>query len=278
VAAGSGVATLGIPGSPGIPKAVAAQTLSLPFNDIKAVEATFTAKGDKIAAIIVEPVCGNMGVVTPKKGFLEALRLLCDAHGALLIFDEVMTGFRLALGGAQQVYGIKPDITCLGKILGGGMPVGAYGGRRDLMEQIAPSGTVYQAGTLSGNPVAMAAGIATLEELTKNPQDFYAALEEKSLRLEQGFAQAARQANLPLCINRAGSMITLFFQAGPVTNFEQAKNSDTKTFGRFFNLMAQGGVSLPPSQFEAWFVCAAHTREQIDATVNAAAKAFKSLA
>jgi len=278
VAAGSGVATLGIPGSPGIPKAVAAHTLSLPFNDAKAIEAAFVAKGDKIAAVIVEPVCGNMGVALPKKGFLETLRVLCDAHGALLIFDEVMTGFRLSLGGAQQVYGIRPDLTCLGKILGGGMPVGAYGGRRDLMEQIAPKGTVYQAGTLSGNPVAMAAGIATLEELCRNPDAFYGALEEKSARLEEGLAQAAEDAGLALCINRAGSMITLFFQAGPVTNFEQAKKSDTAAFGRFFNLMASQGVSLPPSQFEAWFVCAAHNSGQIEATVLAAAKAFKALA
>ena len=273
VAAGSGVATLGIPGSPGVPEGTVADTLVAPFNEVAAVEAFVTAHGADLAAIIVEPVCGNMGTVAPAPGYLEALREITRRNGTVLIFDEVMTCFRLAIGGAQQRYGIRPDMTCLGKIVGGGLPAAAYGGRADIMGTVAPDGPVYQAGTLSGNPLAMAAG-ATMLDLLARPGT-YEALEATSARLEDGLRRAARDAGATVTINRVGSMITVFFCAGPVTDYASAKASDTKRFGRFFHAMLERGVYLPPAQFEAAFVSLAHGEAEIDATL-AAAEAFKA--
>jgi glutamate-1-semialdehyde 2,1-aminomutase len=273
VAAGSGVATLGIPGSPGVPEGTVADTLVAPFNDVAAVEAVVKAHGPDLAAIIVEPVCGNMGTVAPKPGYLEALREITRTSGAVLIFDEVMTGFRLALGGAQQRYGIRPDMTCLGKIVGGGLPAAAYGGRAEIMATVAPDGPVYQAGTLSGNPLAMAAGIAMLDLLAR--PGTYETLEATSARLEDGLRRAARDAGAVVAINRVASMLTVFFCAGPVTGYATAKGSDTTRFARFFHAMLERGVYLPPAQFEAAFVSLAHGEEQIDATVAAAAAALR---
>jgi len=273
VAAGSGVATLGIPGSPGVPEGTVADTLVAPFNDVAAVEAVVAAHGRDLAAVIVEPVCGNMGTVAPKPGYLEALREITRRNGTLLVFDEVMTGFRLALGGAQQVYGIAPDLTCLGKILGGGLPAAAYGGRRGIMATVAPEGPVYQAGTLSGNPLAMAAGAALLDLLAK--PGTYEALDASSARLEEGLRRAARDAGASVTVNRVGSMITVFFCPGPVTDYASAKASDTRRFGRFFHAMLERGVYLPPAQFEAAFVSRAHGEAEIEATVAAAAEAFR---
>jgi len=273
VAAGSGVATLGIPGSPGVPEGTVADTLVVPFNDVAAVEAVVSAHGRDLAAVIVEPVCGNMGTVAPRPGYLEALREITRRNGTVLVFDEVMTGFRLALGGAQQLYGITPDMTCLGKILGGGLPAAAYGGRRDIMATVAPEGPVYQAGTLSGNPLAMAAGAVLLDLLTM--PGTYEALEARSARLEEGLRRAAREAGATVTVNRVGSMITVFFCAGPVTDYATAKASDTKRFARFFRAMLDRGVYLPPAQFEAAFVSLAHGEAEIDATVAAAEEAFR---
>ena len=276
VAAGSGVATLGIPGSPGVPEGTVADTLVVPFNDVAAVEAVVATHGNDLAAVIVEPVCGNMGTVAPRPGYLEALREITARNGTVLIFDEVMTGFRLALGGAQQLYGVCPDMTCLGKILGGGLPAAAYGGRADIMAAVAPEGPVYQAGTLSGNPLAMAAGSALLDLLAR--PGIYEALEARSARLEEGLCRAARNARVSVTINRVGSMITVFFCAGPVTDYASAKASDTKRFGRFFQAMLERGVYLPPAQFEAAFVSLAHGEAEIDATIAAAAEAFRASA
>ncbi|MFZ0727519.1 MAG: aminotransferase class III-fold pyridoxal phosphate-dependent enzyme, partial [Desulfobacterales bacterium] len=273
--AGSGVATLEIPGSPGVPPAFAALTLSLPYNDAEAMRAVMQARGDKVAAVIVEPVAGNMGLVPPADGFLEVLREETHRHGALLIFDEVMTGFRVAYGGAQALYGMSPDISCFGKIIGGGLPVGAYGGRRDLMALIAPQGPVYQAGTLSGNPLAMAAGIATLKQL--EAPGFYQALDRTSAKLARGLRSAAAGAGQPVCVSRVGSMLGLFFTGTVVRNFSDAKTSDLKKFAAFYTGMRERGVYLAPSQYEALFVSAAHTDEQIDATVAAAAEVMKTL-
>jgi len=275
VAAGSGVATLGIPGSPGVPKAVAAGTLSLPFNGIEAVQAVFKEKGDQIACVIVEPVAGNMGLVRPAKGFLETLRELTAAAGSLLIFDEVMTGFRVAFGGAQALYGVTPDLTCLAKVIGGGLPVGASGGKRTFMEQIAPQGPVYQAGTLSGNPLAMAAGIATLKELQK--PGFYEALEETSAHLADGLVQTAADAGIPVQVDRVGSMLGMYFTDQPVHDFEDAKTSDLDRFTTYYKGMLARGIYLAPSQFEAAFVSAAHSAADVDATLNAAAEVFETL-
>jgi len=275
VEAGSGVATLEIPGSPGVPPAFAARTLSLPFNDPDAMRAVMQAKGDQIAAIIVEPVVGNMGLVPPADGFLEMLREVTQQHGALLIFDEVMTGFRVARGGAQALFGIAPDITCFGKIIGGGLPVGAYGGRRELMAHIAPQGPVYQAGTLSGNPLAMAAGIATLQQLER--PGFYEALDKVSEKLARGLQKAASDAGQPVSVSRVGSMLGLFFTDIPVQNFSDAKTSDLEKFAAYFKGMRERGIYLAPSQYEALFVSAAHTDAQIDATVAAAAEVLKLL-
>jgi glutamate-1-semialdehyde 2,1-aminomutase len=276
VAAGSGVATLGIPGSPGVPEGTVADTLVVPYNDVAAVEKVVAAHGKDLAAVIVEPVCGNMGTVAPKAGYLEALREITRRNGTVLVFDEVMTGFRLALGGAQEVYGIRPDMTCLGKIVGGGLPAAAYGGRADIMATVAPEGPVYQAGTLSGNPLAMAAG-ATLLDLLAQPGT-YETLEARGARLEEGLRRAARDASATVTINRVGSMITVFFCAGPVVDYATAKTSDTKRFARFFHAMLERGVYLPPAQFEAAFVSLAHGEAEIDLTVAAAAEAFRTLA
>jgi glutamate-1-semialdehyde 2,1-aminomutase len=272
VAAGSGVATLGIPGSPGVPEGTVADTIVTRFNDALALDAAVKAHGADLAAVIVEPVCGNMGTVAPATGYLKALREITERNGTLLVFDEVMTGFRLGLGGAQGLYGIQPDMTCLGKIVGGGLPAAAYGGRADVMATVAPDGPVYQAGTLSGNPLAMAAGIAMLDELAR--PGTYEALEARSARLEEGLRRAARDAGAVVTVNRVGSMITVFFCKGPVTDYATAKASDTKRFARFFHAMLERGVYLPPAQFEAAFVSLAHGDAEIDATLEAAAAAF----
>jgi len=275
VAAGSGVATLGIPGSPGVPEAVAAGTLSLPFNDIEAVQTAFKEKGDQIACVIVEPVAGNMGLVRPAPGFLETLREVTAAAGSLLVFDEVMTGFRVAYGGAQSLYGIDPDLTCLAKVIGGGLPVGAYGGKREYMQQIAPQGPVYQAGTLSGNPLAMAAGIATLNELQK--PGLYEALEETSASLADGLVKVAADAGVPVQVDRVGSMLGMYFTNQPVHDFEDAKTSDLERFTSYYKGMLERSIYLAPSQFEAAFVSAAHSAADIDATLSAASEVFHLL-
>ncbi|MEJ5330188.1 MAG: glutamate-1-semialdehyde 2,1-aminomutase [Desulfobaccales bacterium] len=267
VAAGSGVLTQGIPGSPGVPPAIAELTLSLPYNDLEAVRQAFERYPGEIAAVIVEPVAGNMGVVPPEPGFLPGLRELTRREGALLIFDEVITGFRVAWGGAQALYGVTPDLTCLGKIIGGGLPVGAYGGRRELMEQLAPLGPVYQAGTLSGNPVAVAAGLATLRTLQE--PGVYERLEALGGKLEMGLKETIRAKGLPLCVQRVGSMLTVFFTPGPVRSLTEAQKSDLAAFRHFFQGMLKKGVYLPPSQFEAWFVSLAHTEADLKATVQA---------
>jgi glutamate-1-semialdehyde 2,1-aminomutase len=276
VDAGSGVATLAISGSPGVPQAFIENTLSLPFNDAQSVEQVMRAKGDRIAAIIVEPVAGNMGLVAPVAGFLEALRQLCHRYGSLLIFDEVMTGFRVAYGGAQSLYGISPDITCFGKIIGGGLPVGAYGGRSDIMRQVAPQGPVYQAGTLSGNPLAMAAGIATLTEISR--PGFYKSLNEVSGRLINGLEAAAAKAGVPLAAARVGSMLGIFFTEGPVHNLQEAKRSDLYRFAQYYRAMLDRGIYLAPSQFEALFVSASHDMQAIQRTIEAAEEVFSLLA
>jgi glutamate-1-semialdehyde 2,1-aminomutase len=276
VAAGSGVATLGIPGSPGVPEGTVADTITAPFNDVSAVEHAFAAHGGDMAAVIIEPVAGNMGLVAPRAGYLEALREITRRFGTLLVFDEVMTGFRLSLGGAQKLYGVTPDLTCLGKIVGGGLPVGAYGGRADVMGHVAPMGPVYQAGTLSGNPLAMAAGTSALDALMR--PGTYERLEALGVRLQVGFSRAAQASGAMLTFNRVGSMFTPFFCRGPVADFASAKTSDTALFGRFFHALLQRGVYLPPGQFEAGFISTAHSESDIDETVRAVGEALKTLA
>ena len=273
VAAGSGVATLAIPGSPGVPEGTVADTLTAPYNDEGAVDHVFAEHGLDLAAVIVEPVAGNMGCVPPRDGYLETLRRLTRETGTLLVFDEVITGFRLALGGAQHLYGIVPDLTCLGKVLGGGLPVGAYGGRAEIMSQVAPEGPIYQAGTLSGNPLAMAAGAATLDQLLE--PGAHARLDALTLRLEAGLKRAAEAAGVELTVNRVGSMITPFFCRGPVTDYASAKASNTGQYARFFHAMLARGIYLPPAQFEAAFVSLAHTEADVDATIEAAAEAMR---
>ncbi|MDA2932123.1 glutamate-1-semialdehyde 2,1-aminomutase [Nitrospinae bacterium AH-259-F20] len=273
VEAGSGATTLGVPTSPGVPVDYARNTITLAFNDLDALAGVFGAEGRDIACVIVEPVAGNMGCVPPKAGFLESLRELTAEHGALLIFDEVMTGFRLAYGGAQELYGGTPDLTCLGKVIGGGLPVGAYGGRRELMEQMAPEGPVYQAGTLSGNPLAMTAGIETLK-LCREP-GFYERLEKTSATLTAGLEQAARRAGLALTFQRVGSMFCCYFSDQEVSDYQSALRSDTEAFARYFRSMMARGVNLAPSQFEAGFVSSAHTEADIEATVEAASEAYR---
>jgi glutamate-1-semialdehyde 2,1-aminomutase len=266
VKAGSGMATLGIADTQGVPQAFAATTIALPYNSVDAVEAAFRAHGGEIAAIIVEPVVGNMGCVPPLPGYLEALREITARHGALLIFDEVMTGFRVAYGGAQQRYNIQPDLTTLGKVIGGGLPVGAYGGRKDIMSKVAPAGPIYQAGTLSGNPLAVAAGLAMLRHLEAHPE-IYDQLETRAARLCAAVPEG-------VTVNRVGSMFTMFFTEKPVTNWDSAKVADTAKFGRFFRAMLDRGVYLAPSQFEAAFLSAAHTEADIDRTIEAAKESF----
>lgn len=275
VDAGSGVATMGIPGSAGVPAAAIEHTMSLPYNDIDAFTSVMTRSGDKVAAVIVEPVAGNMGLVPPGQGFLDALRAGTQKYGSVLIFDEVMTGFRVAYGGAQALYGIRPDLTCFGKIVGGGLPVGIYGGSRAIMSCVAPSGPVYQAGTLSGNPIAMAAGIAALTELQK--PGFYEYLDQTASRLAEGLGRTAKNAAIPLTIHRVGSMVGAFFTPGPVNDYADAKTSDLERFSKYFRKMRETGVYLPPSQFEALFVSAAHTDDHIDATIRAAETVFAEL-
>jgi glutamate-1-semialdehyde 2,1-aminomutase len=274
VKAGSGIATLGIPGSAGVPEEFTQFTLAIPFNDTLALDEVFTRFKGRIACVIVEPVVGNMGCVPPARGYLEALRAITQSQQTLLIFDEVMTGFRLAFGGAQELYTVTPDLTTLGKIIGGGLPVGAYGGPAAIMDMVAPLGPVYQAGTLSGNPLAMAAGIATLRHLRDHRQEVYPRLDKLSGELVAGVAAAAKEAGVPLTHNRVGSMFTWFFTKGPVVGWESAAKSDTDAFGRFFRAMLDAGVYLPPSQFEAAFLGAAHTEKDIEQTVHAAKQAF----
>lgn len=275
VSAGSGVATLGIPGSPGVPQDLARQTISLPFNDLEPVGKAFQKFGPEIAAVIVEPIPGNMGVIVPQQEFLDGLSQITREHGSLLIFDEVITGFRVAPGGAQELFGIMPDLTCLGKIIGGGLPVGAYGGKKDIMSKMAPEGDIYQAGTLSGNPLAMAAGLATLRILKKG--DIYKELEDKASMLFLGLEEAARAAGIPSVINRIGSMGTLFFRADPVTDFETARASDQDLFKGYYKRMLEQGIYLAPSPFEASFVSTAHTQEIIRKTIKCAENALQDL-
>lgn len=273
VKAGSGVATLGIPGSAGVPEEFTQFTLALPFNDTDALEQAFKKFRHQIACVIVEPVVGNMGCVPPARGYLEALRAITQHNQTLLIFDEVMTGFRLAFGGAQEIYSIQPDLTTLGKIIGGGLPVGAYGGPTEIMNLVAPLGPMYQAGTLSGNPLAMAAGHAQLRYL-RDHKEIYAHLDKLSGELVAGVAAAAKEAGVAMTYNRVGSMFTWFFTPGPVTGWESASKSDTEAFARFFRAMLENGVYLPPSQFEAAFLSAAHTQQDIQQTIAAAKQAF----
>lgn len=274
IKAGSGVATLGLPDSPGVPEGVAMNTITVPYNDLDGVKTAFERYGNEIAAIIVEPIAGNMGVVPPLPGFLEGLRKVTTGYGALLIFDEVMTGFRVDRGCAQGLFGLDPDLTCFGKVIGGGLPVGAYGGKREIMEQIAPSGPIYQAGTLSGNPLAMAAGYSTLALLTP---EVYTRLESLGARLEAGLKRNAQETGIPLTINRVGSMVCPFFTEEPVTNFETAKTSNLELFKRYFGKMLDQGISVPPSQFEGMFVSAAHSEQDIDDTIAGHYQALKSL-
>jgi len=274
VKAGSGVATLGLPDSPGVPASLAELTTVLPFNDPSALIQEFEARGREIACLITEPIVGNMGCVPPRGDFLSILRDVTKSSGALLIFDEVMTGFRVALGGAQEKYGIRPDLTTMGKVIGGGLPVGAYGGRADIMDRIAPAGPVYQAGTLSGNPLAVAAGLASLRRLQKeNP---FGRLESLGARLERGLIAAAAKAGVQIRVNRAGSMFTVFFTDRDVFDFDSAKTCDTQRFNRFFHIMLDQGIYMPPSQFEAAFISTAHTETDIDRTIDAAGKALKA--
>lgn len=275
VQAGSGALTLGTPSSPGVPEGCTSDTLVLPYNDPATLKSAFADHKDAIAAVIMEPVCGNMGCVVPSEEFLTALRTLCTENNSVLIFDEVMTGFRVAMNGAQSRLGVTPDVTTLGKILGGGMPVGAYGGRADIMDAVSPVGGVYQAGTLSGNPVAMAAGLATLRQLKQD--DPYPYLEQLAEQLEQGLLEAARSASVPAQVNRVGSMLTLFFNDVPVTDFASATASDTRRFAKYFHGMLDRGVYLPCSQFEALFISASHTPELIEQTIQAAGEVMKTL-
>ena len=274
--AGSGAMTLALPDSAGVPPAVTQNTIILPYNDAAALEQIFAEKGNDIAGIIVEPVAGNMGVVPPLPGYLEKMRELCTKHGSVLIFDEVMTGFRVARGGAQERFGITPDLTCLGKIVGGGMPLAAYGGRAEIMDYVAPLGPVYQAGTLAGNPVATAAGRATLQLIKEQP-DLYERLERQSAKLHNGLTELTQRFGLTVCSERVGSMMTMFFQNGPVVDYDSAKRSDTERYGEFFRGMLQQGIYLAPSQFEAAFVGSAHGDEEIEQTLAAAQNVLSTI-
>jgi len=275
VKAGSGAATFGVPTSPGVPADFAKHTLTATYNDLEEVRQLAAANKGEIACIILEPIAGNMGCVAPRPGFLEGLRALCDAEGIVLIVDEVMTGFRVAYGGAQERFGVRGDLVCLGKIIGGGLPVGAFGGKRELMEQLSPVGGVYQAGTLSGNPLAMSAGIATLSLLKE--EGFYDIIEEKSAYLEKGLLEAAKEAPVKTCWQRVGGMFCTYFTEGPVYSFADALKSDTALFGKFFRAMLEEGINLAPSQFEAGFMSAAHSTADLDKTIEAARRSFRSL-
>ncbi|MGO4888596.1 glutamate-1-semialdehyde 2,1-aminomutase [Anaerobacillus sp. MEB173] len=274
IKAGSGVATLGLPDSPGVPEAVAMNTLTVPYNDLESLRYAFEQFGDDIAGVILEPVAGNMGVVPPQPGFLEGVREITEQNGALLIFDEVMTGFRVGYNCAQGYFGVTPDLTCLGKVIGGGLPVGAYGGKREIMEQIAPSGPIYQAGTLSGNPLAMTAGYETLSQLTP---EHYKTFERQGKRLIEGLSAAAKKYDIPHTTNQAGSMVGFFFTNEEVINYDKAKTSNLDYFANYFKYMLEEGVSLPPSQFEGLFLSTAHTDEDIEKTIAAAEVAFSKL-
>jgi glutamate-1-semialdehyde 2,1-aminomutase len=274
VQAGSGATTLGVPTSPGVSSATAAETLIASYNNLASVKDKFTKHGRTIAAIIVEPIAGNMGVIPPAPGFLEGLRTLAHRYGSLLIFDEVISGFRVGKGGAQEHYGVVPDLTCLGKIIGGGLPVGAYGGRAELMDQVSPAGPVYQAGTLSGNPLAMAAGVWALKNLSVN---MYRRLEKLGIKLASGLSDAAQAAGVPLQVNGIGSVVTPFFTTEPVTDYMSATASDTDSYATFFRAMLAEGIYPPPSQFEGWFLSAAHTEKDIDRTIRAAGKAMQTV-
>ena len=276
IKAGSGALTFGVPSSPGVPESIASETLTAQYNDIDSVKALFAQYPGQIAAVIVEPIAGNMGLVLPKEGFLEGLREVTAEHGALLIFDEVISGFRASYGGAQKVYNIMPDLTCMGKIIGGGLPVGAYGGKKEIMMHVAPVGPVYQAGTLSGNPLAMAAGMAILDELAK--PGVYEAIEAKTKKLVDGLRQAADQAGVKVSINHSASLFTIFFTETPVDSYAAAMTSNTEQFKVFFQSMLDQGYYLPPSQFECWFVSQAHSDEDIANTILAAEKAFQAVA
>ncbi|MFA9558629.1 glutamate-1-semialdehyde 2,1-aminomutase [Evansella sp. AB-rgal1] len=275
IKAGSGVATLGLPDSPGVPESVAQNTLTVPYNDLESLQLAFDSYGDDIAAVILEPVAGNMGVVLPEPGFLEGVRKMTEDHGSLMILDEVMTGFRVGYQCAQGELGVTPDLTCLGKVIGGGLPVGAYGGKREIMEQIAPAGPIYQAGTLSGNPLAMTAGYETLSQLTP---ESYEEFDRLGKRLADGLAEAAAKHNIPHSISRAGSMVGFFFTNEKVTNYEKAASSDLDMFATYFKKMLEQGISLPPSQFEGMFLSTKHTDEDMDKTIAAAEKAFEFIA
>ncbi|WP_411787841.1 glutamate-1-semialdehyde 2,1-aminomutase [Halobacillus rhizosphaerae] len=274
IKAGSGVATLGLPDSPGVPESIAQNTITVPYNDLESARYVFEQYGDDLAAVIIEPVSGNMGVVPPDENFLQGLRTLTENNGTVLIFDEVMTGFRVGYNCAQGHFNVTPDMTCLGKVIGGGLPVGAYGGKREIMERVAPVGDIYQAGTLSGNPLAMTAGYETLSAMT---EDQYAKISKKVDRLMEGFQEAATENNIPYTVNRAGSMVGFFFNQEPVTNFETASRSNLDMFARYYRGMIEEGIFLPPSQFEGLFLSAAHTDEDIERTIEAAKKVFSTL-
>ena len=275
VKAGSGATTFGIPDSLGVPEDLAKHTLTASYNDLEGVKSLVRQYSGQIACIIVEPIAGNMGVVLPEKEFLEGLRMICNGEGIILVFDEVISGFRVAYGGAQELYQIEADLTCLGKIIGGGLPVGAYGGKREIMERVAPLGGVYQAGTLSGNPLAMTAGMVTLELLRS--KKVYQDLEKKTSYLTEAISEKAEDKGIPITINRGTGMFTLFFTAGPVRDYRTAKTSDTKRFAQFFIEMMEQGIYLPPSQFEAWFLSLAHTQKDLDQTIEACDTAFKKM-
>jgi glutamate-1-semialdehyde 2,1-aminomutase len=275
VKAGSGATTFGIPDSLGVPEDLAKHTLTAAYNDLEGVRNLVNQYPDQIACIIVEPIAGNMGVVLPENGFLQGLREICNEKGIVLLFDEVISGFRAAFGGAQEVFGIKADLTCLGKIIGGGLPVGAYGGKREIMEKVSPLGGVYQAGTLSGNPLAMAAGIATLDLL--KTKKLYQDLAQKASYLSDGISKLARERDIPVCVNHTTGMLTVFFAEGPIRDYQTAKTSDTKRFAQFFIEMMNQGIYLPPSQFEAWFISLAHTQKDLDRTLEACEEAFKKI-